>query len=226
MKPLHTAVQEFLSLQPKKNFIGGEWVDAKSSSTLEARDPGNGEVISHIADSDAADVDHAVAAAQQAFRKSGWATLPVNDRAVILQHPEHAVDVDGGEPDRVGDLLLRHRQLELLRRAETRRLAPRRELAEHVGGAAAGVAATDIEHPFAEDRGVDQEYRLAFVVLTWVARRYAPPEDRRERLRIKKAIGVTDENDILDPVELVVIVGVWSKRVGYIHFKDRRSCRL
>ncbi len=96
MKPLHEAVQEFLAGgkgQPKRLFIGGEWVDAKSGKTIEVRDPGNGKVIARLADADAADIDHAVTAAREAFRKSGWATLPSNDRAVILHRLADLIDL-------------------------------------------------------------------------------------------------------------------------------------
>ena len=92
MKALHSAVQEFLSGRPKRLFIGGEWMEAASGETIEVRDPGDGSVIAHIASGDAVDVDRAVAAAQTAFRKSGWATMPVNDRAVVLHRLADLVD--------------------------------------------------------------------------------------------------------------------------------------
>lgn len=92
MKTLHAAVQEFLAEQPQRLFIGGEWVPAKSGKTLPVLDPGDGQVISQIAAGDAADVDLAVSAAQEAFRKSGWGTMPVNDRAVILHRLADLVD--------------------------------------------------------------------------------------------------------------------------------------
>src|ERR1039458_428879 len=79
-----SAVQQFLSAQPLKLFIGGRWVKAQGGKTFETLDPGEGKVLASVAAGDAADVDAAVAAAQQAFQKSGWATMPVNDRAVIL----------------------------------------------------------------------------------------------------------------------------------------------
>src|SRR5579872_2618575 len=97
MKALHSAVQEWLQGGPKRLFIGGEWQSAESGETIEARDPGDGSPIAHLASGDAADVDRAVAAAQTAFRKSGWATMPVNDRAVILH--------------RLADLVDRHREV-------------------------------------------------------------------------------------------------------------------
>jgi aldehyde dehydrogenase (NAD+) len=65
-------------------FISGRWVSARNGNTFETRDPGEGTVLANVAAGDAADVDAAVAAAHEAFRKSGWATMPVNDRAVIL----------------------------------------------------------------------------------------------------------------------------------------------
>ena len=92
MKATHFVAQEFLSTEPKRLFIEGEWVDAQSGKTLEAYDPGDGQVIAHLAAGDAADVDLAVAAAREAFRKSGWATMPVNDRAVILHRLADLVD--------------------------------------------------------------------------------------------------------------------------------------
>ena len=87
-------MQEFLQTgkQAKRLFIGGEWVPAKSGATFEARDPGDGSVIATHASGDSADVDLAVSAAQQAFKKSGWAEMPVNDRAVILHRFADLVD--------------------------------------------------------------------------------------------------------------------------------------
>jgi aldehyde dehydrogenase (NAD+) len=84
MTQLDPEVSKFLSAQPQKMFIGGKWVAAQDGKTFETRDPGEGKVLANVAAGDAPDVDAAVAAAQEAFRKSGWATMPVNDRAVIL----------------------------------------------------------------------------------------------------------------------------------------------
>jgi aldehyde dehydrogenase (NAD+) len=84
MSQLNPEVRKFLSTQPLKMFISGKWVSARNGNTFETRDPGEGTVLANVAAGDAADVDAAVAAAHEAFRKSGWATMPVNDRAVIL----------------------------------------------------------------------------------------------------------------------------------------------
>lgn len=92
MQALSPAIQENLSSEAKRLFIGGAWVDAESGETIEVRDPGTGKVIAHIASAGAVDVDRAVSAAQEAFRKSGWATMPINDRAVILHRLADLVD--------------------------------------------------------------------------------------------------------------------------------------
>lgn len=81
---LDPEVSKFLSAQPHKLFIGGKWVAAQDAKTFETRDPGEGKVLANVAAGDAPDIAAAVVAAQEAFRKSGWATMAVNDRAVIL----------------------------------------------------------------------------------------------------------------------------------------------
>jgi Aldehyde dehydrogenase family len=84
MTQLDPEVSRFLSAPPQKMFIGGKWVEAKGGKTFETRDPGEGKVLANVAAGDGPDVEAAVAAAREAFQKSGWATMPVNDRAVIL----------------------------------------------------------------------------------------------------------------------------------------------
>ena len=92
MTSLNSEVTKFLSPQPLKMFIGGRWVESKSGKTFETLDPGQGNVLAKVSAGDAADVDAAVAAAQEAFRKSGWATMPANDRSVILHRLADLID--------------------------------------------------------------------------------------------------------------------------------------
>ena len=40
---VETEVQEFLSSQPVKMFVGGEWTDSESGKTFATRDPGEGK---------------------------------------------------------------------------------------------------------------------------------------------------------------------------------------
>ncbi len=85
-------VTQFLSSQPLKQFIGGAWTDAAAGAVFETRNPGEGNVLARVAAADKADVDRAVIAAQAAFRTSPWATMAVNDRAVILHRLADLVD--------------------------------------------------------------------------------------------------------------------------------------
>jgi acyl-CoA reductase-like NAD-dependent aldehyde dehydrogenase len=87
-------VTQFLASQPLKMFIGGQWTEAANGATFETRDPGEGKVLARVAAGEKADVDRAVRAGHDAFRKSGWGTLPANDRAVVLHRLADLVDRD------------------------------------------------------------------------------------------------------------------------------------
>jgi aldehyde dehydrogenase (NAD+) len=66
-----------------KNFINGEWRDAKSGDAYENRNPANtDELIGMFASSAAEDVDAAVNAAKNAYQ--GWRLTPAPKRAEIL----------------------------------------------------------------------------------------------------------------------------------------------
>jgi acyl-CoA reductase-like NAD-dependent aldehyde dehydrogenase len=66
-----------------KNFIHGEWVASKSGKTFENRNPANtAEVIGEFPASGQEDVDAAVQAAKDAYRK--WRLVPAPKRAEIL----------------------------------------------------------------------------------------------------------------------------------------------
>ncbi len=66
-----------------KNFINGEWVEARRGSTFENRNPANtGELIGIFPSSTQEDVNDAVDAAKGAFKK--WRLFPAPRRAEIL----------------------------------------------------------------------------------------------------------------------------------------------
>jgi alpha-ketoglutaric semialdehyde dehydrogenase len=66
-----------------KNFINGEWKDAKSGEAYENRNPANtDELIGMFASSGTEDVDAAVDAAKAAY--NGWRLTPAPKRAEIL----------------------------------------------------------------------------------------------------------------------------------------------
>jgi len=66
-----------------KNFINGEWVEARAGRSLENRNPANREeLIGIFPSSTQEDVNDAVEAAKAAFAK--WRLLPAPRRAEIL----------------------------------------------------------------------------------------------------------------------------------------------
>ena len=77
-------VARFLRDQPKKLYIGGKWVEAASGKTFATLDPSTGEVLAHVAEGGAEDIDRAVAAARKAHDSGVWRDLPPAERARAL----------------------------------------------------------------------------------------------------------------------------------------------
>jgi betaine-aldehyde dehydrogenase len=65
-------------------YINGEFVDSRSTSTIDVIDPATTEVIGRVPDGNAADVDAAVAAARAAFDEGPWHDATAQDRGRIL----------------------------------------------------------------------------------------------------------------------------------------------
>lgn len=82
----------FLAQDPIKLFIGGKWIPAQAGGVFETLDPGTGKVLARVAAGEAADVDEAVRAARHASRYSGWASMPENERGVIMHRLADLVD--------------------------------------------------------------------------------------------------------------------------------------
>ncbi|MCZ0813836.1 MAG: aldehyde dehydrogenase family protein [Pseudomonadota bacterium] len=91
------------------NLIGNEWVPALSGRVMDVVSPINGQPFAQIADSDAADIDAAVAAARAAFDGGEWSTLTAAERGRlmvrlserILDHVEDLAQLesrDNGKP--------------------------------------------------------------------------------------------------------------------------------
>ncbi len=97
MATMSGEVSAFLTSGPLKLFVGGQWVDAVRGGRFETRDPGTGKVLTEVAAAEQEDVNRAVEAAREAFKKSAWAALPANDRAVVLH--------------RLADLIDKHREI-------------------------------------------------------------------------------------------------------------------
>ena len=65
-------------------FIDGQWEPARSGKTFESIHPATEEVIAHVAEGDAADVDVAVKAAREAFENGPWSRMDARDRGKLL----------------------------------------------------------------------------------------------------------------------------------------------
>ena len=92
MTGLCKQVSDFLNTGSLQLFIGGKWADAAGGGRIEVRDPGTGRVIAQVAAADKEDVRRAGEAARAAFNQSGWATMPANDRAVVLHRLADLID--------------------------------------------------------------------------------------------------------------------------------------
>jgi aldehyde dehydrogenase (NAD+) len=77
-------VDSFLSSGPLKAFVGGRDCAGSGGETFTTSDPGSGEKLAEVCAMQASDVDKAVKAAQKAFDESSWATMPPNERGVLL----------------------------------------------------------------------------------------------------------------------------------------------
>jgi len=66
-----------------KIYIDGSWVPSAGKGTIDVVNAATEEVMGHVPDGTAADVDKAVAAAHKAFPT--WATTPVEERSKYLQ---------------------------------------------------------------------------------------------------------------------------------------------
>jgi aldehyde dehydrogenase (NAD+) len=84
-------VRDWLA-QPKSLFIGGEWVDAVTGRTFQTRDPASGQVLTHLAHAEAADVDRAVRAARTAFEGEWSLWTPAQRQRLLFQIGEAIYD--------------------------------------------------------------------------------------------------------------------------------------
>ncbi|MEN1679591.1 MAG: aldehyde dehydrogenase family protein [Planctomycetota bacterium] len=65
-------------------FIGGEWLPAASGKTFETVHPATEEVITEVAEGDAADIELAVAAARRQLDGGEWARMDARDRGSLM----------------------------------------------------------------------------------------------------------------------------------------------
>src|SRR5438477_8249194 len=69
-----------------KMLIDGQWVASTSGRTFETINPATGDVIAHVAEGEAPDIDRAVKAARRAFDKGqgGWRKMNARERGRLL----------------------------------------------------------------------------------------------------------------------------------------------
>ncbi|HEX5472059.1 MAG TPA: aldehyde dehydrogenase family protein, partial [Lacipirellulaceae bacterium] len=77
-------VGKFLNSELQRPWVGGKEMAASDGGTFETHDPGTGEKLATVPHFSNRDVDATVAGAQRAFDKSGWATMPPNERGALL----------------------------------------------------------------------------------------------------------------------------------------------
>ncbi|KAK8582856.1 hypothetical protein V6N13_069624 [Hibiscus sabdariffa] len=65
-------------------FINGDFVDSASGKTFPTYDPRTGDVIAHVAEADAEDIDRAVSAARKAFDEGPWPRMTAYERSMVL----------------------------------------------------------------------------------------------------------------------------------------------
>jgi len=99
------------TIRPGRLFIDGDWTDARSGKTFETVNPATEEVLTSVAEADAADVDVAVAAARKALESGPWSRMTARERGrlvyklagLIDQHRDelaHLETLDNGKPIR------------------------------------------------------------------------------------------------------------------------------
>jgi len=105
---ISSAAALFLAKQ-RQMLIDGKWVDAQTGKTFPVEDPATQDIIAHVAEGDAADIDLAVAAARRAFDSGPWSRLSPRDRArmvwkladLLEQHADEFAELealDNGKP--------------------------------------------------------------------------------------------------------------------------------
>jgi aldehyde dehydrogenase (NAD+) len=78
-------------------LIGGKWVNAVSGKTFPTVNPATEEVICHVAEGDAADIDLAVKAARKAFESGAWTKANASDRGRMLNKLADLIETHADE---------------------------------------------------------------------------------------------------------------------------------
>jgi aldehyde dehydrogenase (NAD+) len=82
-------------------FVGGEWVRASSTDSIDVVNPATEVVWGRVPDANAADVDAAVRAAHRAFHETGWSDIGAAARAEFMLRFADELAARGPEMARV-----------------------------------------------------------------------------------------------------------------------------
>jgi aldehyde dehydrogenase (NAD+) len=85
-------------------LINNEWVQSESGKTFPTINPATGEVLAHVAEADAADVDKAVAAARNALERGPWRTTSASERGRLLNRLADLIEQNADEIARLETL--------------------------------------------------------------------------------------------------------------------------
>ncbi len=91
-----SVIEPKVKINATKLLINNKWVNSTSGKTFPTINPSTGEIITQVAEADAADVDIAVAAARAAFDKGAWRKMSAAERGLLLY--------------RLADLIEKHRE--------------------------------------------------------------------------------------------------------------------
>jgi phenylacetaldehyde dehydrogenase len=80
---LSSKAADFVTHQHRM-LIGGKFANAASGKTFPVYDPATGEVIAHVPEAEATDVDAAVHAARKAFDEGAWPRMTASQRGKLL----------------------------------------------------------------------------------------------------------------------------------------------
>ena len=75
-------------------YIGGEWIEPSSSSTIDVVSPTTEEVVGRVPEAQNADIDRAVASAKDAFDHGPWPRMTPVERAEVLSKAADAIRND------------------------------------------------------------------------------------------------------------------------------------
>src|SRR6187549_769902 len=99
MQQAHAASQTngLPALKPGKLLIDGKWSEAQSGKRFETVNPATEQVLTTIAEGDAADIEKAVKAARRALEEGPWATMSARDRGRLLYKLAQLIDANRRE---------------------------------------------------------------------------------------------------------------------------------